>query len=149
MKMSYTTFAVGVLYGFGLGVLLDQTNLVSVTSFSLLLAFLVIVPTAVWLELQIHQQRIRNWARIQEGGRFMFVFGRYLLLRGGIASVVLMYSLRDRVPSGLIFEVTIPFLLLAFGYIGYQEWENCVRDSTRLPSNVGGGEKREVESDRA
>jgi hypothetical protein len=134
--MSYVTFAVGVLYGFGLGVLLDQANLISVTSFSLLLVFLIVVPALVWLELRVHHRRVKNWARIQQGGRFMFVFGRYVLLRGGIITAVLMYALRARVPSGLIYEVTVPFLLLAIGYIGHQEWENCMRDSASLLANA-------------
>ncbi|MCX6134013.1 MAG: hypothetical protein NTU47_09400 [Ignavibacteriales bacterium] len=136
MKISYVTFAVGVLYGFGLGVLLDQANLVGPTSFSLLLAFLVVVPAAVWLEMYLHKRRVKNWVEIQEHGKFMFVFSRYLLLRGGIAATVLMYALRKTGPAGIIHEITIPFLLLVLGYVGYQEWNNCALDSKRLPEQA-------------
>ena len=135
MKLSYTTFAVGVLYGFGLGVILDQAGLVGVASFSLLLTFLIVVPALVWLEMRVHKRRLKNWPRIQERGKFMFVMGRYVLLRGGILAAALMYALRDRVPSSLIHEITVPFLFLSLGYIGFQEWENCIQDSRKLLAN--------------
>jgi hypothetical protein len=131
MKMSYMTFAVGALYGFGLGVLLSQANLVGIASFSLLLLFLIAVPTLVWVEMQLHQWRKKRWVQIQRSGKFMFVFGRYALLRGGVLAALLTYALRDTVGSTLIYEVTIPFLFLSLAYIGHQEWENCLRDSKR------------------
>lgn len=136
MKISYATFAVGVLYGFGLGVLLDQANLVGLTSFSILLAFLVVIPAAVWLEMYLHKRRIKNWVKIQEHGKSMFVFGRYILFRGGIAAAVLMYALRSRVPSALVHEVTIPILIFAFGYLGYREWDYCAQVSAKLPGQA-------------
>ena len=136
MKMSYATFAVGVLYGFGLGVILDQASLVGVVSFSLLLIFLIVVPALVWIEVRVHKRRVKDWANIQGRGKFMFVFGRYVVLRGGILAAALMYALRDRVPAGLIHEITIPFLFISLAYIGYQEWENCVQDSRKQLANT-------------
>jgi hypothetical protein len=127
MKISYTNFAVGLLYGFGLGVLLDQASLVNMTTFSLLIAFLIIVPAVGWLESHNHRRRVQNWPRIQQQGKFMFVLSRYLLLRGGILAAVLMYALRDRISSTSIYEITVPILMLAVGIVGVQEWTNCER----------------------
>jgi hypothetical protein len=144
MKISYVTFAVGVLYGFGLGVLLSQANLVGIASFSLLLLFLIIVPTLVWIEMQFHQFRKKNWEEIQHRGKFMFVFVRYMLLRGGTVAAVLMYVLPGKVPSVLIHGITVPILLLTAAYVGHQEWENCLRDSKRsVIGNPATGENSE------
>jgi hypothetical protein len=125
MKTAYTNFAVGLLYGFGLGVLLDQASLVNLGTFSLLIAFLVVVPTIGWLESYNHRRRVENWPRIRQRGKFIFVLTRYVLLRGGIIAAVLMYSLRDRIGFGLVHEIAIPVLIVAVGIIGFQEWENC------------------------
>ncbi len=130
MRTTYTVFAVGLLYGFGLGVLLDAASLVNMTSFSLLIAFLVLVPALGQLESYNHRKRVENWARIQAQGKFMFIVSRYMLLRGGIIMTVLMYALRDRITSGLVQEITIPVLMVAVGLVGFQEWENCERAFT-------------------
>jgi hypothetical protein len=125
MKTAYTNFALGLLYGFGLGVLLDQASLVNLTSFSLLIAFLVLVPALGWLESYNHRRRVENWPRIQAQGKFRFVITRYVLLRGGIIAALLMYSLRDRIGFGLIHEIAIPVLIVAVAIVGFQEWANC------------------------
>jgi hypothetical protein len=131
MKTAYTNFAVGVLYGFGLGVIVSQANLVSVASFSLLLAFLVGVPFIVWSEMYVHRLRRKNWAHIQEQGKFMFIFSRYVLMRGGIATAILLFATVGSIASALVREVVIPILLVTLAYIGHQEWENCSRESKR------------------
>lgn len=127
MNVSYTSFAVGLLYGFGLGVLLDQASLVNETSFSLLIAFLILVPTLGWLESYNHRRRVENWPRIQERGRIMFVLTRYVIIRGGIIAAILMYALRNSAASWPIHEIAIPVLIVAVGIVGFQEWENCQR----------------------
>jgi hypothetical protein len=127
MKSSYTNFAVGLLYGFGLGALLDQASLVNTTTFSLLIAFLVLVPALGWLESYNHGRRVENWPKIQRQGKFMFVLTRYVLLRGGICAAILMYTLRDRIGTVPIHEVAILILMVAVGLIGFQEWTNCER----------------------
>lgn len=125
MKMTYTSFAIGVLYGFGLGVLLDNADLVNMTSLSLLVVFLILVPSAGWLEARNHSRRVENWEQIRKQGKFMFVITRYVLLRGGIMAAILMYALRGGIASELVQEITAPVLIVALGILGFQEWENC------------------------
>lgn len=137
MKTAYTNFAVGLLYGFGLGVLLDQASLVNATTFSLLIAFLVVVPAIGWLESYNHRRRVENWPKIQQQGRLVFVITRYVLLRGGIIAAVLMYALRDRIGFFPIYEVTIPVLVLAVGIVGFQEWNNCEKAFASPLANHG------------
>ena len=137
MKTAYTNFAVGLLYGFGLGVLLDQASLVNETSFLLLLAFLIVVPALGWLESYNHRRRVEKWARIRQRGKLVFVLSRYMLLRGGIIAAVLMYALRGRIVSLSIHEVTIPFLLFALGIVGIQEWANCEKAFASPLANHG------------
>ena len=137
MKTAYTNFALGLLYGFGLGVLLDQASLVNETTFLLLLAFLIVVPALGWLESYNHRRRVKNWARIQQQGRLVFVLTRYMLLRGGIIGAVLMYALRGRIVSLSIHEVAIPVLILALGIVGIQEWTNCEKAFASPVANHG------------
>jgi hypothetical protein len=129
MKTSYTNFAVGLLYGFGLGVLLDQASLVNATTFSLLIAFLVLVPALGWLESYNHRRRVKNWTRIRNQGKFLFVFTRYVLLRGGIMAAALMLALRGTIVSAYIHEIAIPVVIVALGIVGFQEWTNCEKAS--------------------
>ena len=137
MKTAYTNFAVGLLYGFGLGVLLDQASLVNETSFLLLLAFLIVVPAVGWLESYNHRRRVENWARIQRHGRLVFVLTRYILLRGGIIAAVLMYALRSRIASLSIHEIAVAVLILALGIVGIQEWTNCEKEFASPLANHG------------
>lgn len=125
MKMSYTSFAIGVLYGFGLGVLLDNADLVNMTSLSLLVVFLILVPSVGWLESRNHRRHIENWEQIRKRGKFMFVLTRYVLLRGGIVAAILIYALRGKIASELVHEITAAVLIVAVGIVGFQEWENC------------------------
>jgi hypothetical protein len=125
MKTAFVNFAVGTLYGFGLGVLLDQASLVNATSFSLLIAFLVLVPALGWLESYNHRRRVEKWERIRQQGRLIFVFTRYMVLRGGIIAAILMYSLRGNQGGGLVHEIAVPIMMIALGIVGFQEWANC------------------------
>lgn len=140
MKRVYSGFAIGLLYGFGLGVLLDKSSLVNVTSLSLLIGFLALVPALGWLETYTHRRRLENWPSIQRQGKFMFVLTRYVVLRGGIIAVVLMYALRDTIGSVPIHGITVPVLLFAVGIIGVQEWTNCEKAS-ELPMALRGEER--------
>jgi hypothetical protein len=128
MKTSYVNFAVGLLYGFGLGVLLDMSSLVTVSTFALLLAFLILIPALVWYESYSHRRRVERWPQIAKQGKLLFISTRYVILRGGILSVMLMFALRDNPPTLIVHEITIPFIAIALGFVGYQEWENCSRD---------------------
>ena len=125
MKTPYRFFAVGVLYGFGLGIILDTTNHVDATSISLLLAGLLIVPALGWLETYSHERRIADWQRIRAKGKSVFIVSRYVLLRGGIFSIVLMLALRGEQSSWPVHEIVIPLVFFCLAYVGYQEWRNC------------------------
>lgn len=130
MKSTYVNFAVGLLYGFGLGVLLDQASLVNATTFSLLIVFLALVPTLGWIESYNHRRRVDNWERIRRQGKFVFVLMRYVVLRGGIIAAILMYSLRGNNGGGLVHEIAIPIMMVALGIVGFQEWTNCEKAFT-------------------
>ena len=128
MKTSYLNFAVGLLYGFGLGVILDKASLVTASTFALLLVFLILVPALVWYESYSHRRRVEHWPQIEKQGKLLFIFTRYVILRGGILSGLLMIALRGNPPASVVHEITIPLIAIALGFIGYQEWENCSRD---------------------
>ncbi|HTY36337.1 MAG TPA: hypothetical protein VMH23_04450 [Bacteroidota bacterium] len=145
MKLSYATFAVGVIYGFGLGVILDKEDLVSVASFSLLIVFLLSVPAVVWYEMYAHRLRMSKWTRIRSQGKLLFVAGRYVLLRGGILVALLMYALRGRVGSLPVHEFSVPFLVAAIAFIGHQEWENCEHEAGSLHSFIDRRDEDAVE----
>ena len=112
MRTAYVYFAVGLIYGFGLGVLLDGSNMVNLTSVSLMGGLLILIPTLWWIESHAHTRRLAEWDRIRERGRYSFVLIWYVLLRGGIFSAVIMvrslspariprfrFAHRDRPPS--------------------------------------------------
>lgn len=128
MKMSYANFAVGLLYGFGLGVLLEHADLVNLTSFSLLLGGLILVPSLGWVETRAHRGRMMEWERIHEKGKFAFIALRYMLLRGGIFSLLVMLSLRGRLFSWSVHGITVPVVLIALAFVGLQEWNNCEQE---------------------
>jgi hypothetical protein len=128
MRTAYAYFAVGLIYGFGLGVLLDESNLVNLTSLSLLIGSLILIPALGWLETRTHRRRIAAWGRIRETGKFAFIGTWYVLLRGGIFSGVLMLSLRGTGPSWPIYEVGVPVVLLALFIVGSEEWKDCERE---------------------
>ncbi len=125
MKISYANFAVGLLYGFGLGVILDHADLVNLTSFSLLLGGLVLVPLLGWLETQNHRRRMAHWEQFSRRGRLSFIALHYVLIRGLIFSAVMMFALREYSPSWPVHEIAIPVVFVAMAFIGIQEWENC------------------------
>jgi len=133
MKTSYLNFAVGLLYGFGLGVLLDKASLVNGTTFSILIIVLFVVPSLVWFESYTHRRRVEQWERIAKKGRSVFIIFWYVLIRGAVLSAILMYALRGNPPLEIVHEITIPVIALVMGFIGYQEWENCTRDSLEPP----------------
>lgn len=128
MKMSYANFAVGLLYGFGLGVILEHADLVNLTSLSLLLGGLCLVPAVGWLETQNHRRRMLKWKQIRERGKLMFIASHYMVLRGGIFAFVVMLSLRGQRASWSVHEITIPVVLLSLAFIGVQEWRNCEQE---------------------
>jgi hypothetical protein len=128
MRTAYVYFAVGLIYGFGLGVLLDESNMVNLTSLSLLVGLLILIPTLGWLESKTHHRRLAAWGRIRERGKFVFIGTWYLLLRGGIFSAVLMLSLRGIAASWPIHEVGIPVVLVALFIVGSEEWKDCERE---------------------
>ena len=128
MKMSYANFAVGLLYGFGLGVILDHADLVNLTSLSLLLGGLILVPALGWIETRNHRRRMMKWKRIREVGRLQFIMLHYMLLRGGIFSLIVMFSLRGQLSSWYVHGITIPVVLLSLAFVGQQEWTNCEQE---------------------
>ena len=125
MRTGYMFFAVGLIYGFGLGVLLDQTNAVNLTSLSLLIGALFLVPAIGWLESRTHLRRLASWGRIREQGKFTFIGIWYILLRGGIFSAILMISLRGISRAWPVDEITVPVILVALFIIGLEEWKEC------------------------
>jgi hypothetical protein len=129
MKMSYANFAVGLLYGFGLGVLLDQADFVNVTSFSLLLGGLILVPALGWLEARSHRRRMMDWGRIRERGKFIFIALHYVLFRGGIFALIMMFLLRGQLTSWYVHGITVPVVVFALAFVGLQEWNNCEQES--------------------
>jgi hypothetical protein len=135
MKLSYANFAVGLLYGFGLGVILEHADLVNLTTFSLLLGGLILVPALGWVETWSHLRRMTAWRQIREKGMISFVALRYMLLRGGIFSLLLMFSLRGQLSSWSIHGITVPVVLIALGFIGVQEWNNCEQEY-RFPDHA-------------
>lgn len=125
MNMAYVCFAVGLVYGFGLGVLLEQTSTVNATSFSFLLGTLILIPALGWIETRNHERRVANWEQIREKGKLIFILTRFVILRGAIIGTILVLFLRSKAPLSSIFEITVPLVALGFAFVGYQEWQNC------------------------
>jgi hypothetical protein len=151
MRTAYVYFAVGLIYGFGLGVLLEQSNLINLTSLSLLIGLLVLIPALGWLEARTHHRRLAAWGRIRERGKFIFIGMWYLVLRGGIFSAVLMLSLRGTGPAWPVHEVGIPVVLIALFIVGSEEWKNCEREYRiklrRLSEPESQSQDRDLSSD--
>lgn len=125
MRTTYVFFAVGLIYGFGLGVLLDESNMINLTSISLMAGLLIFIPALWMIESRTHHRRLAAWSRIRERGKYFFILTWYVVLRGGIFSAILMIALRGSSVSWPVHEIAIPIVCVALFVIGHNEWTDC------------------------
>ena len=132
MRIAYVYFAVGLVYGVGLGVLLVQSSMINLSVLSFMIGALLLIPALAWVETRSHQYYVSRWERIRDKGRFMFIFIQYVLVRGLILSTALVLFLRAKGQLSSLELVGVVVILIAIAAVGNQEWENCQQESRVL-----------------
>jgi hypothetical protein len=91
---------------------------------------LIIVSLIMYSENMAHKRRMSNWQKIRSVGKTRFILYDYVLLRGGIVSVLLILILSFKVSIGLLIVCSILPLFGVIAFAGNEEWKQCEEQYT-------------------
>ena len=86
---------------------------------------LIIVALIMYSENMAHKRRMSNWQKIRSAGKARFILYDYVLIRGGIVSVLLILILSLKVSIGLLIVCSILPLFGVIAFAGNEEWKQC------------------------
>jgi len=122
--LAYMLFCAGLVFGFGLCFVMQRGSPITLTRLLPVAGYLIAFFVWLWIEERVHHGYARRWQDVRRQGKLVFVFARYVLLRGavlGIFFVVPMYSTID-FQTIVVLTVLVIFLTAA---LGYREWLDC------------------------
>ena len=91
---------------------------------------LIIVALIMYSENMAHKRRMSNWQKIRSAGKTRFILYDYVLIRGGIVSVLLILILSFKVSIGLLIVCSILPLFGVIAFAGNEEWKQCEEQYT-------------------
>ena len=91
---------------------------------------LIIVALIMYSENMAHERRMSNWQKIRSAGKTRFILYDYVLIRGGIVSVLLILILSFKVSIGLLIVCSILPLFGVIAFAGNEEWKQCEEQYT-------------------
>ena len=86
---------------------------------------LIIVALIMYSENMAHKRRMSNWQKIRSAGKTRFILYDYVIIRGGIVSVLLILILSFKVSIGLLIVCSILPLFGVIAFAGNEEWKQC------------------------
>ena len=97
----------------------------NISNFRFGLIFLILFAFIVYSEKLAHKRRMSNWKKIRSAGKARFILYDYVLIRGGIVSVLLILILSFKVSIGLLIVCSILPLFGVIAFAGNEEWKQC------------------------
>jgi hypothetical protein len=86
---------------------------------------LIFIALIIYSEIIAHKRRLSNWANTRIKGKMRFILYDYVLLRGGIVSVLIILILSIKVTIGLLIICTVIPLFGVMAFAGNEEWKKC------------------------
>jgi hypothetical protein len=90
----------------------------------------ILIALIFYSEIMAHKRRLSNWEKIRVKGKTRFILYDYVLLRGGIVSVLLILILSIKVTIGLLIICTVIPLFGVITFAGNEEWKKCEEEYT-------------------
>ena len=90
----------------------------------------IIVALIMYSENMAHKRRMSNWNKIRSSGKTRFILYDYVLIRGGIVSVLIILLLSFKISIGLLIVCTILPLFGVIAFTGNEEWKQCEEQYT-------------------
>ena len=91
---------------------------------------IIIVALIMYSENMAHKRRMSNWQKIRSAGKTRFILYDYVLIRGGIVSVLLILILSFKLSIGLLIVCSILPLFGVIAFAGNEEWKQCEEQYT-------------------
>ena len=86
---------------------------------------LILFGVALYWETKARENRLANWNSIRIQGKVRFILIDYVLLRGGIVSLLILLILSTKVTIGLLVIASVIPLLGGTAFVGNEEWKYC------------------------
>jgi hypothetical protein len=85
----------------------------------------IVIALIFYSEILAHKRRLLNWEKIRIQGKTRFILFDYVLLRGGIVSILLLLILSIQIKIGLLIICTVVPLFGVLAFVGNEEWKKC------------------------
>ncbi len=123
-SLVYAYFTVGVIFGFGLCMVMRQNAELTLSSYVKMLVFAILIPLIHWAEARTHRGHIIRWAEIRLLGKWNFVILRYILLRGiMVCAIFLGPNVSSMTARSIVVFAAV--ILVVIGVVGAEEWTEC------------------------
>ena len=90
----------------------------------------IVIFLIIQSERLAHKKRLSDWKNIRIQGKTRFILYDYVLLRGGIISILLILILSLKVAISLLLVVTVLPLFGVMAFAGNEEWKQCEEQYT-------------------
>lgn len=132
-RFDYLYLLFGIYCGFLLGSFIDGEAAAWVGRILSTAAILFVASRMKWIEAKSHRRHIEQWQDLKAGGKWHFVFVRYVLIREVVILIIFVGPLESTLKLSLTFLGTAAFvgavLAPVLVYLGHQEWNDCERES--------------------
>jgi hypothetical protein len=123
MKKSYLIVYL-IVYALSFAVLYSK-HLTHLSDFRYGIVVLILIGTLFYSETLARNRRLNNWGEIRLQGKARFILMDYVVLRGGIISLLILLLLSTKVTIGLIILASVVPLLAAIAFVANEEWKYC------------------------
>ncbi|HUI65703.1 MAG TPA: hypothetical protein VL126_12755 [Bacteroidota bacterium] len=136
-KASFWYLLIGLVVGFLLGSCMADGLLSVANKAVTALAIIFLALFGRKMDAFEHLRNLTFWEAIRQHGRLQFIMIRYLILRGGILTTIILLPLLKTfytwTQSEGWFALIAAIVLMTVIYLGNEEWKNCEREyETRL-----------------
>jgi hypothetical protein len=110
--------------------LLHWQRMVNLSELKFYIVALIVVSLIMYSEKLAHKRRISNWEKVRILGKARFILFDYVVIRGGIVSILLILILSLKISVGLMIVCSILPLFVVLAFAGNEEWKQCEEQYT-------------------
>jgi hypothetical protein len=128
--MKKTSLLVQIISALIIFPILYWKNMLSVSNFRFSIIGYIIIFLIIQSERLAHKRRLLDWKNIRIQGKTRFILYDYVLIRGGIISIVFILILSLKVIISLLLLCTVLPLCGVMAFAGNEEWKQCEEQYT-------------------
>ena len=105
-------------------------NMLSASNVRFSIIGYIIIFLIIYSENLAHKRRLLDWKKIRIQGKTRFILYDYVLLRGGIISILFILILSLKVTISLLLLCAVLPLCGVMAFAGNEEWKQCEEQYT-------------------